>query len=85
MLEPGQRTGGTPACPQSGTVRRTVGASAILVPSGRRRTRVGQGIEAGNLAELVAALRNGSLYANVHSTKWPGGEIRAQIERGKGD
>ena len=25
-------------------------------------------------------MRNGSTYANVHSTKWPGGEIRAQIK-----
>ena len=28
---------------------------------------------------LVAALRAGTAYANVHSTKLPGGEIRAQI------
>ena len=32
-----------------------------------------------NYEELAAAMRNGSTYANVHSTKWPGGEIRAQI------
>ena len=24
-------------------------------------------------------MRAGHAYANVHSTKWPGGEIRAQI------
>jgi CHRD domain len=63
---------GTPTCPDSGTVSRTVGAADILAPGT-------QGIEAGNFAELVAAMRNGSTYANVHSTKWPGGEIRAQI------
>ncbi len=63
---------GTPTCPQAGTVSRTVGVGDILAPGT-------QGIEAGNFAELVAAMRNGSTYANVHSTKWPGGEIRAQI------
>lgn len=63
---------GTPACPQSGTVSRTVPAAEILAPGT-------QGIEAGNFAELAQAMRNGSTYANVHSTKWPGGEIRAQI------
>jgi CHRD domain len=66
---------GTPTCPQSGTVSRTVGVGDILAPGT-------QGIEAGNFAELVAAMRNGSTYANVHSTKWPGGEIRAQINDG---
>jgi hypothetical protein len=63
---------GTPTCPQSGMVTRTVGVGDILAPGT-------QGIEAGNFAELVAALRAGHTYANVHSTKWPGGEIRAQI------
>ena len=67
---------GTPACPPSGTVTRTVGTADILAPA------VGgtpQGIEAGNFPELAAAMRAGSTYANVHSSKWPGGEIRAQI------
>lgn len=63
---------GTPTCPQSGTVSRTIGPADILGPGG-------QGIEAGNFAELAAAMRSGNTYANVHSTKWPGGEIRAQI------
>jgi hypothetical protein len=63
---------GTPVCPQSGSVSRTVTAADILAPGT-------QGIEAGNYEELAAALRSGHAYANVHSTKWPGGEIRAQI------
>ena len=63
---------GTPTCPASGPVSRTVAASDILAPGT-------QGIEAGNFQELVAALRAGQTYANVHSTRWPGGEIRAQI------
>jgi hypothetical protein len=63
---------GTPTCPQSGSVSRTVDASAILAPGT-------QGIEATNFEELAAALRAGHAYANVHSSKWPGGEIRAQI------
>ena len=63
---------GTPTCPQSGTVSRTATAADILAPGT-------QGIEAGNYEELAAALRAGHAYANVHSTKWQGGEIRAQI------
>jgi hypothetical protein len=39
----------------------------------------GTGIEPGALGEIVAAIRNGTAYANVHSTKWPGGEIRGQL------
>jgi hypothetical protein len=63
---------GTPTCPASGTVSRTVPAADILAPGT-------QGIETGNFAELAAAMRAGSTYANVHSSKWPTGEIRAQI------
>jgi hypothetical protein len=40
---------------------------------------VGQGIAPGEFAELVAAIRAGRAYANVHSTLFPAGEIRGQI------
>lgn len=63
---------GTPTCPESGTVTRTVGPADVVGPAG-------QGIAAGEFEELVAAIRAGRTYANVHSTMFPGGEIRSQI------
>ena len=69
---------GTPTCPASGTVSRTIGAADIIGPTG-------QGIEPAAFAEIVAAMREGHTYANVHSSKWPGGEIRAQINDRKND
>ena len=78
----GNGPAGTPACPTTptATVTRTVGAAAILSPAAGTPS-VNQGIPAGEAgwAELVAALRAGHTYANVHSSVWPGGEIRAQI------
>jgi hypothetical protein len=38
-----------------------------------------QGIEPGSFGEAVRAMRAGATYANVHSTRWPMGEIRGQI------
>ena len=40
---------------------------------------VPQQLEAGNLAKLLAAIRAGKTYGNVHTTTSPGGEIRGQI------
>ena len=34
----------------------------------------------GTMAELVAALRDGNAYVNVHTIQIPGGEIRNQVE-----
>jgi len=42
----------------------------------------GQGIEPGEadrFEELLDAINAGVTYVNVHSSKWPGGEIRAQL------
>ncbi len=64
--------GGKPACPAAGTVTGTIVAADVIGPTG-------QGIAAGELAELVAAIRAGQTYVNVHTTKHPGGEIRGQV------
>ena len=74
----GNGPAGTQACPPppaliTGTVEATdvVGAAAA------------QGIAAGEFEELVRAIRAGVTYVNVHSTTWPGGEIRDQIRPGR--
>ena len=40
----------------------------------------GQGIAAGEFAELIRAIKGGRTYANVHSSSFPGGEIRGKIQ-----
>jgi len=62
-------------CPQSGEVTGTISAAQVIGPGG-------QGISAGEFAELVEAMRAGFTYANVHSASIPGGEIRGQIRNG---
>ncbi len=71
---------GTQACPPapatiSGTIRAADVSPAVAATAGA----VAQGIAAGEFNELVAAIRAGATYANVHTTGRPGGEIRAQL------
>lgn len=66
--------GGKPACPPvSGSVSGTITEADVIGPAG-------QGIAAGELSELIAAIRRGVTYANVHTDKHPGGEIRGQVK-----
>lgn len=64
----------TPPCPAAagGTVQGTITALEIIGPTG-------QGIGTGEFAEVIRAVRAGVVYVNVHTTKFPGGEIRGQI------
>ena len=64
--------GSKPACPPSGTVSGTIVAADIVGPNA-------QGIETGSFDEAVRAIRAGAVYANVHTTRWSGGEIRGQV------
>jgi hypothetical protein len=71
--------GGKPDCPaEAGTVSGTIVPSDVTGPAA-------QGIAAGEFDELVRAIRNGATYVNVHTSAFPGGEIRGQIRRGGGN
>jgi hypothetical protein len=62
-----------PACPPTeGTVEGVIQPSDIIGPAG-------QGLTTGEWEEFVRAMRAGMTYANVHTNKHPGGEIRGQI------
>ena len=69
---------GTQTCPgpHSGAISGTFTAANVTAGA------TAQGIVAGQYDELVRAIDAGKTYANVHTTTWPGGEIRAQLNEG---
>ena len=70
----GNGPAGTPACPPApGHVTGTF--TAANVGAGAQN----QGISTAQIKALLRAMRSGVTYVNVHSDKFPGGEIRGQI------
>ena len=67
-------TGLAPQCPQEGSVSGTITAANVIAGA-----TASQQLVAGDIAAVVAAIRAGAAYANVHTTLSPGGEIRGQI------
>jgi len=72
--------GGKDPCPPAGgTVTGTVKAADVIGPAD-------QGIEANSFGELIRAMRAGAAYVNVHTNpRFPGGEIRGQVEGDRGN
>lgn len=69
---------GTPPCPPApATVTGTVTADDVVGPAG-------QGIAPQEFGELLQAIRAGVTYVNVHTDGFPDGEIRGQLDRGRG-
>jgi hypothetical protein len=72
---------GVPTCPgpTSGTVSGTITAANVVGPNS-------QGLTAGtDFAKVIQAIRSHASYANVHTTRSPGGEIRGVVHVGDGD
>ncbi len=62
------------ACPtRSGTVTGTLTAADVFTGAS------GQGVSPGEFEEFLNALREEAAYGNVHTTAFPGGEIRGQV------
>jgi hypothetical protein len=62
------------ACPgpTSGQITGTITAANVIGP-------LGQGVAAGEFAELVAAIHANAVYVNIHTVAFPIGEIRGQL------
>jgi hypothetical protein len=73
----GNGPAGTQACPTTNpaVVTGTITAADVIGPTN-------QGISAGQFSKLLAAIRADTTYANVHSTLYPIGEIRSQLQAG---
>ena len=77
----GNGPAGTQPCPAPpATISGTIVAADVspnIPATAMART---QGLDTGEIDELIRAIRGGAIYVNVHSTMWPGGEIRSQID-----
>ena len=64
-----------PACVQTttGTATGTLNAKDVFNPA------ADQGVSNGSFADLLRVIRSGDSYANIHTPRFPGGEIRGQI------
>jgi hypothetical protein len=69
----GNGPAGTQPCPAApGVISGTISANDVIGPAG-------QGVEAGAFADLVQAIRAGATYVNIHTTTFPGGEVRSRL------
>ncbi|HUE82230.1 MAG TPA: CHRD domain-containing protein [Pyrinomonadaceae bacterium] len=73
-----------PCPPAPATISGTITAADVSPDIPATQAARTQGINTGEIGELIDAIRAGATYVNVHSTMWPGGEIRSQIDGNSG-
>lgn len=77
----GNGPAGTQPCPAPpATISGTILAADVSPNIPATQAARNQGLNTGEIDELIRAMRAGATYVNVHSTTWPGGEIRSQID-----
>jgi len=77
--------GGKPPCPPSSPTTGTVTVTGTIVAADIQPVPT-QGIAGPtDFGEVLIAIRAGVTYANVHTSQFPGGEIRGQIKARGGD
>ena len=77
----GNGPAGTQPCPAPpATISGTIVAADVSPNIPATLAARNQGLNTGEIDELIRAMRAGATYVNVHSTTWPGGEIRSQID-----
>jgi hypothetical protein len=76
---------GIQPCPAPpATISGTINASEVspnIPATAAART---QGLDTGEIGELIRAMRAGATYVNIHTVRWPGGEVRKQINGNSG-
>ncbi len=74
--------GGKPACPAGTTTPATVTGTFTAADI---RAVADQNVPAGDLAAALRVIQSGEAYVNVHTTNFPGGEIRGQVRAERSD
>jgi hypothetical protein len=77
----GNGPAGIQPCPAApATISGTILAADVSPNIPATQAARNQGLNSGEIGELIAAMRAGVTYVNVHTTTWPGGEVRSQID-----
>ena len=71
--------GTQPSPPSPATISGTIAAADVSPNIPATLAARNQGLDTGEFAELLRAIRGGNTSANVHSVKFPGGEARGPI------
>ena len=70
----------TPECTSDDPANLRAGHVSGTLTAADVQTNAGNGIAPGEFEEVVALIRAGRTYVNVHTVKFPPGEIRSQID-----